>query len=44
MPSSRMKAEVLYSVTPTFDLDMGVRFGNTPAIDRALLFGTTLRW
>jgi hypothetical protein len=34
----------IYSVVPTFDLDLGVRFGNTPAIDRAVLFGTTLRW
>jgi Putative MetA-pathway of phenol degradation len=34
----------IYSVTPTLDLDVGARFGNTPAIHRALLFGTTLRW
>lgn len=35
---------IIYSVTPKFDLDAGVRRGNDPAIDRALLFGTTLRW
>lgn len=35
---------VIYSVTPKFDLDAGVRHGNAPAIDRAVLFGTTLRW
>jgi hypothetical protein len=34
----------IYSVAPSFDFDVGVRFGNAPAIDRALLFGTTLRW
>ena len=35
---------IIYSVTPDFDLDVGFRRGNTPAIDRALLFGATFRW
>lgn len=34
----------IYSVTPAFDFDAGIRRGNDPAIDRALLFGATLRW
>lgn len=35
---------IIYSVAPNLDLDAGVRFGNAPSIERALLFGTTLRW
>jgi hypothetical protein len=34
----------IWSVTRDFDLDAGVRKGNDPAIDTALLFGATLRW
>jgi len=35
---------VIYGVTKDVDLDAGMRWGNDPAIDRALLFGVTLRW
>lgn len=35
---------VIYGVTQDVDLDAGIRRGNDPAIDRALLFGVTLRW
>jgi hypothetical protein len=35
---------VIWSVTKDFDLDAGIRTGNGPAIDTALLFGITLRW
>ena len=34
----------IYSVTKDFDLDVGYRRGNDPAIDRALMAGVTLRW
>lgn len=34
----------IYSLTRDFDIDAGIRRGNEPAIDRALLFGLTLRW
>ena len=34
----------IYSVTKDFDLDVGVRWGNDPAIDRALMAGITVRW
>jgi hypothetical protein len=35
---------LIWSVTRDFDLDAGVRKGNDPAIDTAILFGATLRW
>ena len=35
---------IIYPVTPQFDLDAGVRLGNGPVTDRALLLGATLRW
>lgn len=35
---------VIYGATKHLDLDAGIRRGNDPAIDRALLFGVTLRW
>lgn len=34
----------IYSVTKDFDIDAGVRRGNAPAVDRALMAGVTLRW
>ena len=34
----------IYSVTKDFDVDAGIRRGNSPAIDRALMAGVTLRW
>jgi outer membrane putative beta-barrel porin/alpha-amylase len=34
----------IYSVTKDFDVDAGIRRGNSPAIDRALMAGITLRW
>ena len=34
----------IYSVTKDFDVDAGYRRGNSPAIDRALMAGITLRW
>ncbi|HYN14099.1 MAG TPA: transporter [Burkholderiales bacterium] len=35
---------LIYSLSKDFDLDAGVRRGNKPAIDRALLCGLTYRW
>ena len=36
---------IIYSITPHFNVDAGLRRGNEPAIDRALLLlGVTLRW
>ena len=35
---------LIYSVTKNFDLDVGYRRGNDPAIDRAYMAGVTLRW
>ena len=35
---------IIYSVTPHLDVDAGLRRGNEPAIDRALMLGVTLRW
>lgn len=35
---------VIYSVTKDFDIDAGLRRGNAPAVDRALLAGITVRW
>jgi hypothetical protein len=37
-------AGFIWAVSKDFDLDAGVRKGNDPAIDTALLFGATLRW
>ena len=34
----------IYSLTKDFDLDIGYRRGNDPAIDRAFMAGVTLRW
>ena len=34
----------IYSVSKDLDLDLGLRDGNDPAIDRALMLGVTLRW
>lgn len=34
----------IYGATKDLDLDAGIRWGNDPAMDRALLFGVTLRW
>ena len=34
----------IWSVTKDFDLDAGIRKGNDPAVETALLFGLTLRW
>lgn len=34
----------IYSVTKDFDVDAGIRRGNSPAIDRALMAGIALRW
>jgi hypothetical protein len=34
----------IYSVSKTLDLDAGMRRGNEPAIDRAVMGGITLRW
>jgi hypothetical protein len=34
----------IYSPSKDLDLDLGVRWGNEPAIDRALMAGVTLRW
>jgi Putative MetA-pathway of phenol degradation len=35
---------VIWQVTKDLDLDAGYRRGNSPAIDRALMAGVTLRW
>lgn len=35
---------VIYSLTRDLDLDAGLRRGNEPAIDRAVMAGLTLRW
>jgi hypothetical protein len=35
---------VIWQATKQLDLDVGLRFGNQPAIERALMLGTTLRW
>jgi Putative MetA-pathway of phenol degradation len=35
---------VIWQATKQLDLDLGLRFGNQPAIDRALMLGMTLRW
>ena len=35
---------IIYSITQQFDVDAGLRRGNEPAIDRALMLGVTLRW
>lgn len=35
---------VIWQVTKDFDLDAGIRIGNDPAIDRALMLGATIRW
>lgn len=35
---------VIWQATKQLDLDAGLRFGNQPAIDRALMLGVTLRW
>jgi outer membrane putative beta-barrel porin/alpha-amylase len=35
---------LIYSLGKDFDLDAGVRRGNEPAVDRALLCGLTYRW
>ena len=35
---------VIWQVTKDLDLDAGLRFGNQPAIDRALMLGITIRW
>jgi hypothetical protein len=37
-------AGFIWSVTKDFDLDAGIRKGNAPAVDTAVLFGATLRW
>lgn len=46
--SDRALAQVvvgaIWSVTKDLDLDFGVRRGNDPAIDRAIMAGITLRW
>jgi hypothetical protein len=34
----------IYSFSKTFDADVGVRRGNAPAIDRAVMAGITVRW
>ena len=34
----------IWAVTKDLDLDAGIRHGNTAAIERALLFGITVRW
>jgi hypothetical protein len=34
----------IYSVSKNFDVDAGIRRGNEPAIDRAVMAGVTLRW
>ena len=48
-PASSVKVRqrvlgAIYSVSKSLDLDAGVRRGNEPAIDRAVLAGVTLRW
>jgi len=35
---------IIYSATPDFDLDAGIRRANAAGIDRAFLVGATLRW
>ena len=35
---------VIWQVTRNLDLDAGLRRGNEPAIDRALMLGATIRW
>jgi Putative MetA-pathway of phenol degradation len=40
----RVVLGALYAVSDDLDLDVGVREGNEPALDRALLVGVTLRW
>jgi hypothetical protein len=35
---------VIWQATRQLDLDVGLRFGNQPAIERALMLGMTLRW
>ena len=35
---------VIYSPTEDLDLDLGLRWGNDAAIDRAFMAGVTLRW
>ena len=46
--SDRALAQVvlgaIWSVSKELDLDLGVRRGNDPAIDRAIMAGITLRW
>jgi len=34
----------IYSVTKNFDVDAGIRRGNEPATDRAVVAGVTVRW
>jgi hypothetical protein len=34
----------IWSLTKDIDLDSGMRRGNDPAIDKALMAGVTLRW
>jgi hypothetical protein len=48
-PASNVKVRqrvlgAIYSITKNFDVDAGVRRGNEPAIDRAVMAGITLRW
>jgi len=35
---------VIYGITKDFDVDVGVRRGNTAAVDRAVMAGITIRW
>jgi hypothetical protein len=35
---------IIYSITAHGDVDAGLRRGNEPAVDRAVLLGLTLRW
>jgi len=35
---------VIWQVSKDLDLDIGLRRGNQPAIDRALMLGATIRW
>ena len=41
---ARWSSGFIWSVTKDIDLDAGIRRGNDPAIDKAVMAGVTLRW
>ena len=40
----QMVVGFIWSLTKDIDLDAGIRRGNDPAIDKAVMAGVTLRW